>query len=168
MRKEILAFALALMTAFGMLGMTPTTVADAVTVTADVSCYKTMTFNYAAVPYSTQSAGAVNVTAPDQADEVYNVTADTNCNYKVSASGTDFDAGGGHTFDIGNLRMDTAITGGGLDLDSSVALTSAPQIIDTGLTPSDTLNVHGYWLSIPADQYGASYSSTVTVTYANV
>jgi hypothetical protein len=167
MRKEILAFAMALMTAFGMLGMTPTTTADAVTVTADVSCYKTMTFNYDTVAYSTQSAGAVNVTAPDQADGVYNVTADTNCNYAVSGSGTDF-ADNGNSFDISNLRMDTATTGGGLALGDSKALTDTPQVIDTGLTPSDTLNVHGYWLSIPADQFGGSYSSTVTVTYANV
>jgi hypothetical protein len=168
MKKEILAFALAIMTSFGMLGMMPTTTADDVTVTASVSCYKTMTFNYNAVAYGSQSAGAENVAAPNQADQVYNVTADTNCNYKVSASGTDFSDGGGHTFAVSNLRMDTATTGGGLALGDSKALSGSPQDIDTGYTPSDTLNVHGYWLSIPADQFGASYSSTVSITYANV
>jgi hypothetical protein len=163
--KNKIALLMGLMTVFGLL---PAAMSSDVTVSADVSCYKTMTFNYASVSYGPVSTGDTDVPAPDQLSGVYNVTADTNCNYAVSASGTNFNDGGGHSFDISNLKMDAVNDSSGLVVGAASVLSGSPSVIETGFTPSDTVNYHGFWLSIPASQFGAPYSSTVTITYANV
>jgi hypothetical protein len=143
--------------------------ADPIDVGVTVSGYMTATFQYDAVAYAPLAAGASDQAAPNQAGGIYNVTVSTNNPWKVSASGTDFDDGSGHTFGIGNLTMDTNSTAGNLASGSAVTLTGSPQIIDTGYSVGDSINnYNGYWLSIPASQYAAVYSSTVTVTYANV
>lgn len=164
MRKEIcIALALASML------MVPIGLADDITMSATVSSSMSAVFQYAAVSFGSLTQGTSNNAAPNQASGVYNVTVTTNANWKVSASGTDLDDGGGHTFSIGNLTMDTNSTAGNLAVGSGVALTGAPQIIDTGYTPvTSTANYNGFWLSIPSGQYAAAYSSTVTITYANV
>ena len=148
--------------------LTGSVLADDITVGATVSGYLTATFQYSAVTYAPLSADTHDTAAPDQAAGAYNVTVDTNANYKVSASGTNFTDGGGHTIDIGNLKMDAQNSAGSLDNTTATVLTAAPQEIRTGLTPSDTLCYHGYYMSVPAAQYAAAYSSTVTVTLAAV
>jgi hypothetical protein len=163
MNKKLLAFALVSLLTSGLYGTVA--LADEVTVSANVGCYKTATFNYDAVSYGPMSTGDTNVTAPNQADGVYNVTMDTNCNYKVSASGTDFSTDG-HSFDISNLWMQVN-SSPTFSIGSAVQLSTGPQDIATGFTPSDTTNYHGFWLSIPSSQFGGSYSSTVTITLAN-
>jgi hypothetical protein len=144
--------------------------ADDVNVGVTVSGYMTATFGtYTAVDYGSLAAGTSNEPAPNQADGIYNVTVSTNNPWKVSASGTAFDDGGGHTFAIGNLTMDTNSTAGNLASGSAVTLTGSPQIIDTGYSAGDNQdNFNGFWLSIPASQYAAAYSSNITITYANV
>jgi hypothetical protein len=165
MNKKIMTLALGLL-ALGL--MSSAVLSDDVSVTADVSPYITAVFQYNTVAYGTLGAGTHDTAAPDQAIGIYNVTVDTNANYKVSASGTDFSDGGGHTFGIGNLKMDTDPNKNNLSNTTAVALSGTPLVIDTGLTPSNTVNYHGYWLSIPAAQYAASYSSTVTVSLESV
>jgi hypothetical protein len=160
MRKLLGVFLAILLTAI------PFALADDIAVTADVQKYISVTFNYATVPYATLTAGTNNNTAPDQASGVYNATVDTNFAYDVKANGTAFSDGAGHTFNVNNLRVDTNSTAGDLAVGSAVALSGAPQAIDSyAYTVTD--NFHGFWLSIPAAQYPASYSSTVTVSYSN-
>jgi len=148
--------------------LAPTVLADDVTVSATVSGYITATFNYAAVSYGSLSAGTSNNAAPNQLNGVYNVTVDANNNYKVQAYGLNFTDGGGHEFYINNLKMDSNATAGNLAVGSAVALTEVAQTIETNILPAVTTHYHGYWLSIPAGQYGAAYSSTVTETYSLV
>ena len=148
--------------------MTVPTNADDVGVNTTVNTYITAVFNYNTVAYGSLSAGTSNNVAPNQASGVYNISMDTNANYKVQSSGTTFGDGAGHTFNVNNLKMDTATTAGGLALGSAIALSGTPQIIDTGYTPSDTMNFNGYWLTIPASQFAGVYNATITVAVSSV
>jgi len=139
-----------------------------VTVTASVSGYITVTFNYAQVNFGSLSAGTTNQPAPNQEYGVYNCTVDTNANYGVKAYGTDFSDGAGHTFSISNLKMDTNSTAQGLSLTDAVPLSTSYVTIDTNIPYTVTNSFHGYWLSIPTGQYAATYTATVTITYFNV
>jgi len=162
--KKIIPVVLSLMVS--LLSIVPV-IADDITVSATVSKYITATFEYSAVSFGSLGAGSNNNPAPNQATGIYNVTVDTNYAYRVSASGTDFSDGGSHTFNINNLKVDTNPTAGDLALSDAVTLSGSSQPIDTNIAPTETINYHGYWLSIPASQYPTTYSTTVTVTFAN-
>jgi len=165
MKKELMALAMSLVTLFGI--CSSLSVSDDVPISANVQGYLTATFNYASLYYGDLTAGTSNNAAPNQAVGIYNVSMDTNQNYKVSASGTQF-SDGTHTFAVSNLKMDTNSTAGNLALGSAVALSGSPQEVDTNMPNTDTDNFHGFWLSIPASQFAANYTSTVTITYAAV
>jgi hypothetical protein len=64
--------------------------------------------------------------------------------------------------------MDAKNDPASLSNSTAVALDNDPAEIATGFVSADTVNYHGFWLSVPASQFGEAYSSTVTVTYANV
>jgi hypothetical protein len=159
MRKLLVAV---LATLMAVTALAPMAMADPVGFDVSVNKYITATFNYAAVDFGNLEAGSSNTAA---LSVNYNVSVDTNYAYKVSALGTNFTDGGGHDFYIGNLLMDTNSIFGSLALGSAKALTEASQDIDTAQTGATSY--HGYWLSVPAAQYAAAYSSTVTITYAN-
>lgn len=165
MNTKLLTFAIGLLATMGMIG--GVVLSDEIDVSTDVNPYISAVFSYDAVVYGGLATGTYDTAAPEQATGLYNVTVDTNYEYKVSASGTDF-TGATSNFDIGNLKMDTDPVKTNLSNETAVALTNAPQVIDTGLLTTDTVNYHGYWLSIPAAQYAESYSSTVTVTLESV
>jgi hypothetical protein len=158
-KKLLIPLALSLLALFSLAR------AANVTVSASVEKYISVTFSYDAVSYNL-TAGSSNKSATGQENGVYNVTIDTNYPYYVKAYGTDFSNGAGHSFSISNLRFDTNSTASNLDLDSAKALGSTAQTIDS-YDYSVTQNFHGYWLSIPAGQYAASYSATVTINYVN-
>jgi hypothetical protein len=165
MRKLLVAVLATLMAATAL---APMAMADPVGFDVDVDKYITATFNYAAVDFGNLEAGSSNTAA---LSVNYNVSVDTNYAYKVSALGTNFTDGeeAGHSFPIGNLKMDTNAAFGSLVLGSAKALTEASQDIDTGQTSA--ISYHGWWLSIPAAQaansVGVPYTSTVTVTYTS-
>lgn len=142
--------------------------ADDTTVNANVTGYLDVTFNYDTVTYGSLTSPSANNTAPGTADGVYNVSVDTNQNFKVEASGTQFDDGGGHTFPVSNLRFDTDTVAGSLSAGNGKSLTGSAQTIDTGIAYTTTDHYHGYYLSIPDNQFSAAYSSTVTITYSAV
>ncbi len=129
--------------------------------------YISVTFSYNTVNFGVLNPNTTDNPAPDQTEGIYNVSVDTNANYKLEANGTDFSSGTS-SFSISNLKMDTNSTAGNLALSDSVSLTSIPQVIDTNIPPTETINYHGFWLSIPAKQYAGTYSSTVTITYSTV
>jgi len=129
--------------------------------------YLTAIFNYNVVIFGGLAANSHDNPAPNQLAGTYNVTVDTNANYNVSASGTQFSDGAGHTFAVSNLKMDTNSTAANLANTTAVTLSGSLQSIDI-YGSSVTTNYHGYWLSIPALQYAAAYNSTVTVEYATV
>jgi hypothetical protein len=167
MRKEIILLLVGLV---AILVNTAPVLADEVTVSASVSSYISAVFNYAAVSFGSLAQGSINNTAtPTSTTGIYNVTVSSNDEWKVSASGTDFTDGGSNTFPIANLKMDSNATKTDLAVNSAVILSEAPQVIDTNYAAGTSVtNYNGYWLSIPANQYATAYSSTVTVTYANV
>jgi hypothetical protein len=154
--------------------------ADEVGVDVGVDKYITATFNYDAVDFGNLAAGSTNTSALGQDELIYswgsgifNVSVDTNFEYKVSALGTDF-TGATSNFPIGNLLMDAEAGCAALDptcveLAYATALSEDSQVIDdtTGTAGVDT-NYNGFWLSIPAAQYAEAYASTVTITYANL
>jgi hypothetical protein len=163
MKKELFALA----TALSVLLSTPAIFADAITVSATVSSYISATFNYDTVAFGTLTQGSNNNPAPYNADGRYNVTVSSNLEWKVSAYGTDF-SNSGHSFSISNLKMDTDSTKEGLSLSNAKALSTSSQDIDTGYGAGENIvNYNGFWLSIPANQYATSYTSTVTITYSN-
>lgn len=151
-----------------LLTLLPMVGADPVTVSATVDSYITATFNYASISYGTLSAGSSDNPAPNQGVVPgYNISIDTNKEFKVEASGTDF-SDGTNTFGIANLKMDSDTAPASLALLSAVTLSGTPQTIDTGIAYTTTDHYHGFWLTIPSGQYANAYSSTVTVTYSVV
>jgi len=142
--------------------------ADTVEVNATVQKSISVVFQYSAVDFGSLTQGTSDNPAPNQANGIYNVTVTTNYEYKVEASGTDFSDGAGHTFAISNLKMDTNSTAGNLALGDAVALSTSTQTIDTSIPYTETTNYHGFWLTIPSNQYAATYTSTVTITYSNL
>jgi len=137
-------------------------------VTSDVTpSFLTATFNYASVAFgSGLSAGSANNSAPNQTAGSYNVSISASGNYKCEALGGNWTDGSGHGFHISKLIMDLNTTAGNLAVGDGVALSEANQTINTGIPSAQTLNYHGYWLSIPSTQYAGTYSSNVTVTYS--
>lgn len=135
---------------------------------APVGDYITATFNYSTISFGSLSSGDINISVPNQVNGTLNVTIDTNANYKVTASGTNFTDGGTHTFSIDNLLMDTNSSKSNILLTDSLALGESSKTIDTGILSTQTESFHGFWINIPSNQYATSYSSTVTITYSNV
>lgn len=130
--------------------------------------YITATFNYNIVNYGQLNHNSHDNPAPNQAGGIYNVTVDTNANYKVSASGTNFtNTTTLKSFSITNLKMDTDTVKANLANTTATVLSHSLQQIDT-YTPSDTVIYNGYWLSIPAAQYAAHYNSTISVDFTPV
>jgi hypothetical protein len=160
--KKILAVVLATL----LVSLMPLAMADDVTVTGDVDKAIAVTFNYASVGFGTLTQGSTNShPAPDYTGGVYNASVDTNFAWQVSVNGTDFDDGGGHTFNVGNLTVDTSAT---TSLTPATAVTTSPAVVDTYSTTGENIdNFHGYLLDVPSYQYATSYSSTLTWTYEN-
>jgi hypothetical protein len=141
--------------------------ADDVVVSGDVDKAISVTFNYDAVGFGTITEGTLD-NAPDPAYTTgeYNVTVDTNFAWRVKVNGTDFDDGGGHTFGMGNLTVDSNAVAGSLV--PTTAVTGSPATLDSYSTTGEGIdNFHGYLLDVPSYQYASSYSSTVTWTYEN-
>jgi hypothetical protein len=151
-----------------LLASVPFVLADEVSVTTSVDSYLTATFEYSDLAFATLTQGSSdNVPTPSFTTGMYNVTIDTNHEWKVSALGTNFTDGGSYGFGIENLKMDTNTVKGSLSLGSAIALSEDSQELATDQSESATADYHGFWLSIPASQYATDYTSTVTVTYAS-
>ncbi len=127
--------------------------------------YLTITFNYNQVNFGTLSHNTLNP-APNQTNGIYNVTVDTNANYKVYARGYDFT--GPASLSISNLYFDTNETASNLAYGDAISLLTSNQLIDTNIPYTYTTNYHGYWLNIPYKQRAGTYNTTVIITYANV
>jgi len=157
---------LATMLAFLLSGL-PMVLADDVTVTGDVDKAMAVTFNYNSVAFGSLTQGT-SENAPSTACStgVYNATVDTNYAWQVSVNGTDFDDGGGHNFDKGNLDVDTNSSKD--NLSPTTAVTGSPAVVGSYSSTGTAIDdFHCYDLDVPAYQYSASYSATVTWTYAN-
>jgi len=140
--------------------------ATTIVVHTNVQKYISVTFNYNSVDFGTLTAGTNdNPPTPSYTTGVYNVTIDTNYDYNVSASGSNFaDVTETYFFSISNLEFQ-------VDTDTSFdgtwyALSTSPQVVYQG-DSSDTINYHAYRLDIPSGQYATSYDAIVTITYVN-
>jgi len=140
---------------------------DDVTVSATVSKSFAVTFPYLAVAFGSVTQGTNdNQPSPVNSAGQYNATIDTNYDWKVSVNGTDLDDGGGHTFGVGNLTVDTNAVAG--NLNPTQVVTSVKTQVDTYTTIGDgILNYQGYLVDVPSYQYASAYTSTVTWTYEN-
>jgi len=152
---------------FALMLSASSVIADNITVSASVNAGISAVFNFSTVSYGNLNRGTSDNAAPDQADGVYNVTIGTNKEFKVSGLATQF-SNGGHTFNQNNLKVGMNQTAGGLAVGDSVAVTGDSQDIETDRPATETDNFFGFWLTIPSNQYATAYSSTLTLTYANV
>jgi hypothetical protein len=161
---KVSAIVMALTFVIGLVGIV---IAHDVTVTSSVE--KTVfsfTVNYTTVNFGTQFPGTTNIhPTPDYTTGVYNATFITNFPYRVKVMGTDFSDGAGHTFSISNLKFDTNNTAS--NLNPVTPLSNTFQVIDT-YPETVTATFHGFLLSIPANQFAASYSAIVTIIYENL
>lgn len=94
----VLATSLTMLLTMGTMAL-----ADDVTVNADVSAYLTVTANYNTVSFGALTSPSANNSASGIASGVYNFTVDTNKDYKISASGTNF-ASGANSIAIANRK----------------------------------------------------------------
>jgi hypothetical protein len=124
--------------------------------------YLGITFNFSAVVFGALDVNTENNVAPDQATGVYNVSVDTNKDYKVNASSTDFSGGG--SLPLSNLKMDIQNDPANLAVLSSTALANSAQLIQS-LLSTDVSTFFGYFFTIPAGTEAGSYSATNTITY---
>lgn len=143
------------------------TSAEDVVVRTEIQPTLSIVFNYNTIDFGILTIGSNNNPAPNQTNGIYNVTVNTNQNFKVEASGTTF-TGATHNFSISNLKMDTNPVAQNLSLSNVVILTTSPQIIDNNINYTVTTHFHGFWLSIPSSQYAEKYNSTLTITYSNI
>jgi hypothetical protein len=158
-----------LATAISLLTLTGIAWASEVTVTTDVAPYIDATPLYDAVAFgSLEADSSNNIPTLTNVAGYFNFTIDTNKDYKVSASGTDFDGTPAGTITIDNMKFDTNTTKTNLAVGDASALDTSPAVIDDNIAYTNTVNFNGYWLDIPASQLAGSYSSTVTITYENV
>lgn len=164
MRKPI-AILLSIVTLLGGLSLA---MADDITVTTGVDKYLVVTFQYSSVDFGSLTKGTDdNVPTPSHATGAYNVTVDTNYDYKFTVNGTDF-TGATSSFGIENLTIGMNATKENLDVSDSVAVSTSPVVVEQDIPYTQTLDYHGFWLDIPSDQYAESYSTTVTFTYLNM
>jgi len=137
--------------------------ADNITVTADVPPYVSAVFNYNTVNFGTVQPGSTDVPAPGQEYGIYNVTLSANVNVNVIAYRTDWSPFEGLTLKFGDTT--TLTIAGTPDLKPMVTLGTAPQIVSYYPVVYSVTDYHGYWLTVPATQVAARYSTTVTITY---
>lgn len=164
MRKRLLASAIIFLS-FCLLS--PISAEDVI-IQTEIQPTLSITFNYNTVNFGILPIGSNNNPAPNQTNGIYNVTVNTNQNYKVEASGTNFNSSSGYSFSVSNLKMDTNSIAPNLSVNNSTTLSSIPQIIDNNINYTIGTHYHGFWLSIPSSQYATIYTSTITITYSNV
>jgi len=130
--------------------------------------YITTTFQYSSITFGSLEHNTNNNTpTPDNTVGTYNVTIDTNTNFKIEANGTD-PTGNGQDFYVGNLTIDSDTSAGNLAVGNGISLTSSPQVVDTDIPSATTVHYNGAWFSIPYGTYATTYTSTVTLTYSSV
>jgi hypothetical protein len=85
-------------------------------------------------------------------------SSENNVDIAISISGTNFSDGGTNSFAVSNAFYNTTDVSG-----SAVAMSTTPTQVGSDLTPGDGMDIY-HWLTIPANQAAASYSSTFTYT----
>jgi len=134
---------------------------DTVTVSATVSPYISVTFNYNAVDFGTVTVGSTdNHPTPDYTTGVYNVSIDTNTNYTVSA----YESG---DFTSNGLTLDFAVSSNPTVDGTFYTLgTSSQTVYTSSLTETfEGTEYHQYLLDV-GDIPTGSYSTTVYITYS--
>jgi len=159
MRKALTIFSFFLVS---MLSVIPLSFADEISVTASVSPYFTVTFNYNSVDFGTVTGGqTVNTT---ELGLNLNVTVDTNTDFSVYAKATDWSGTQAYTLGEFPIYFDTATNTENLGL-GAISLTTTDQLIDSYSYNEGGTHYHYYEISVPTNIQAGSYSNTVTVTY---
>jgi hypothetical protein len=166
--KKIMAMVLSLLTLFCGSALAVTT---NIPTSASVSKYISVTFSYSSLDFGTVASPSTDnePTNLNQDNGELNVTTDTNANYEVSISGTDFS--GPETIAITNMEAKcTANVTEIVEKVSPLTLSTSPQTCYTKTVTSagvQATEYNGYWLDIPANKLGGSYSSTITLIHQN-
>jgi len=142
----------------GLLAIVPVIKADDVNVTAEVSPYVSVVFNYNTVNFGSVPPGSTDIPAPNQDSGIYNVTVTTNVPLYVYASRTSWSPSDVLTLKFAVLTSVPFGSFTGTEID-----TSTKQI--TGLPAGGYTTYHGYWLTVPLKTPAGTYSTTVTITY---
>jgi hypothetical protein len=131
-------------------------IADNVQVTASVSTYVSVVFNYDTVNFGNVTPGSTDIPAPNQNSGIYNVSVTTNVPLTVSAYRTAWSPS-----DVLTLKFGV---GTSVPTSPQVTLTTSSQTVVTLTQTGQYTHYHGYWLTVPLDAKG-DYSTTVTITY---
>jgi len=171
--KKLLASLLATITAIPFVLITPVVLGETetgtVTVTASISPYLVVTFNYDTVDFGSPSAGASVNIFDIGLNGTLNVTVDTNSDYNVYARGTDWSGPSAYSLSSFPIYFDTDMSSTSDFLGTGkVALTTSDQLIDSyGYAVTGT-QYHYYEIVIPSNAPAGTYSNTVTITYQTV
>jgi hypothetical protein len=133
--------------------------------------YLSATFNFSSVSFGLLSAETTNNPAPGLLDGAYNISVDTNADYKIMAMGEEFwDDGNGHTisYSLAQLSIAADADAGSLSTGESMAVSDIDELVRTDIPHTDTVYYLGFWVSIPGGQYAGNYTYTVTMTVSNV
>ncbi len=157
MKKIVISILLALMLVATMAipVMAETSNLDA-TVTVTEYASVTITDNGAAgLLFGSLTPGTVK--QPEAASPSVNVTAasENNIDVDIRVSGTDFSDGGTEEILIGNAFLNATNDSG-----SATAMSTSGTVVAT-LSAEDSVDIY-HWLSIPAEQAAATYTSTFT------
>ena len=145
----------------GLLAIVPVIKADDVNVTAEVSPYFSVVFNYNTVDFgSVQPVGSVE--APLGGAGVYNVSVTTNIPLNVTASRTTWAPQEIPGLD---LLIAVAMRPSEFSLAQAYLLETSPQAIAENLPTGKYYHFHDYWVRVKPDVPPGIYSTTVTITY---
>jgi len=161
MRKTLAIFSFFLVS---ILSVIPLSFADDITVTASVSSYLTVTFNYNTVDFGTVTAGQTINTTELNLTEKLNVTVDTNDDFQVLARATDWSGAKTYTLTDFPIYFDTGLTVGDAGK-GKLALTTSDTTVDSYLYTNTGTHYHFYEIVVPSNVKAGSYSNTVTITY---
>ena len=146
----------------GLLAIIPVIKADNVSVTAEVSPYFSVVFNYNTVNFgSVRPEGPVE--APLGRAGVYNVTVTTNIPLNVTASRAPWAPQEILGLDL--LIATAAMNPSGLSPAQWYLLDLSPQTIAAYLPTGVYYHFHDYWVVAFFDVPPGTYSTTVTITY---
>jgi hypothetical protein len=140
-------------------------------VSASVGKYISVTFSYTSLNFGNVNSPSTDnkPTNLNQDNGQLNVTVDTNYDYTVAIRGTNFS--GPQTIAISN--MEAKVSNTLTDIVNKVSPTTLSTSDQTIFTKTVTEagiqdpEYHGYWLDIPSNVFGGTYSSTITLTHSN-
>jgi hypothetical protein len=158
MKKLVISLALALLL---IAAVAIPVMADDITASVTVTEYSSVTITdngAAGLAFGSLNPGTVKQAETDTPSVTVTAAAENNTDVDIKISGTDFDDGGSNNFAIANAFWNDANDAG-----TATEMKKTGVSTDTVATLSANESVDIYhWISVPATQEAATYSSTFT------